>query len=329
MKYGFSRLDMSKLRSTISKTLPVLGLLLFMFILYRVGAGSIWENLKTLNFFYFAIAVLLLVPAVFIKAYKWRGVLNSLGFSFSLFESFKVMLISYFIGSITPARLGDFSRALYLKKHKMSLPKAVSSVLIDRIFDLGVLILMAVLSVITLVHAYSLAYSTILVIIIIAISFACVVILLLKKKLMRRILKPFFYMLIPEKYQKNLINVFDDFYKSISLFSQDMRASLSLAFLTLLTWLVSFLSVYFAALALGIEISYFILLLILPFTTLVEMLPISFSGIGTRDAVLILIFSLIMIPASKAVSLSVMILILNYIMNVAGALFWLKNSFKL
>jgi len=320
---------MSKIRNTISKILPIFGVLLFIFILSRVGVSAIWGNLKTLNFPYFTIAVILLVPAVFLKAYKWRGVVGVLGFSYPHFESFKVMLISYFIGSITPARLGDFSRAWYLKKRNVPLSKAFSSVLIDRIFDLGILILMAVFSVVTLVHAFSLAYSSILMILFVAIFFAVSVFLVLRKNLMRRVLRPFFYMLIPEKYHKKLINVFDDFYESISLFSQDMRASLSLAFLTLLTWLVSFLSVYFAALALNIQISYFTLILILPFTTLVEMLPISFSGIGTRDAVLILIFSLLLIPASQAVSLAVIILILSYIMNLVGALFWIKKPFKL
>jgi uncharacterized membrane protein YbhN (UPF0104 family) len=81
--------------------------------------------------------------------------------------------------------------------------------------------------------------------------------------------------------------------------------------------------------ALGIPISYFMILLILPFTTLVEALPISFSGIGTRDAVLILLFTLLGLSSTSAVSFSIMILLLNYIMNIFGGLLWLKKPFKI
>jgi uncharacterized membrane protein YbhN (UPF0104 family) len=86
---------------------------------------------------------------------------------------------------------------------------------------------------------------------------------------------------------------------------------------------------YFGAMALNIPVTYFHMILILPFTTLVEALPISFSGVGTRDAVLILMFTLLGISSSLAVSFSIMILILNYIMNLFGVLFWIKNPFKL
>jgi|TARA_Y100000310_G_scaffold340185_1_gene435101 hypothetical protein len=319
---------MTKTRSIVSKALPIFGVLLFAYILYRVGLGNIWGNIRVLNLKYFSIAVALLIPTILIKAFKWNRVLAAMGFKYPLGESSKSLTISYFIGSLTPARLGDFTRALYLKKYKVSLSKAFSSVLIDRLFDVGILVLMAVFSVITLVQRFSLAFSSILLVLFIAVSFGAILLLVLRKKLMRKLLKPFFYMLIPEKFQKQLINIFDDFYTSIAEFSQNLSVMFSLSFLTLISWIISFISTYFIALSLGIEIKFFILLLMLPFSTLVEMLPISFSGVGTRDAVFILMFSLLAIPAAKAVSFSLMILIFNYILCLVGALLWVKKPFK-
>ncbi|MFH1450567.1 MAG: lysylphosphatidylglycerol synthase transmembrane domain-containing protein [archaeon] len=319
---------MTKLKNLVSRVLPVFGILLFVFILYRVGLSSIWENLKTINLFYFGISIAILVPLLFLKAYKWGRILQSFGFSYSLLESFKVLLISYYVGSITPARLGDFSRALYLKEHQIPLTKAFSSVLIDRIFDLGILILMAGASVFVFANVFSLAYSNLFLILLLALIFATGVLLILKKNLMRKLLRPFFYMAIPEKYQQKLINVFDDFYGSILSFSKSLPALFFLSGLTVLTWFVSFLSIYFVALSIGLNLNFFILVLILPFTTLVESLPISFSGIGTRDAVLIFMLSFLSIPASQAVSFSVLILVLNYVMNFFGAILWIKKPFK-
>jgi hypothetical protein len=271
-----------------------------------------------------------MAPVTFFKAKKWKCILKSLSIKISVWESFKIIIISYFIGSLTPGRVGDFSRALYLKKEGDSnLIKGFSSTLIDRIFDIGFLIILSFFSIIFLINFYSFSYSSMITIIIVAIAFAFGLLLLLKKTIIRKLLRPFFYMLIPEKFQSKLRNAFDDFYSSILIFIKNKRAVFSLSFFTILTWLFGFLSMYFGAMALNIPVTYFHMILILPFTTLVEALPISFSGVGTRDAVLILMFTLLGISSSLAVSFSIMILILNYIMNLFGVLFWIKNPFKL
>lgn len=321
---------MTKFRRIISRLLPFFGVALFVFILSRIGLSNVLANFKGLGWAYFAVAVLAMVPAIMLKAQKWRIVLKSLGVQLAFWESFRIILVSYFVGSLTPARLGDFSRALYLKREdKTELVKGFSSTLIDRIFDLGLLIILAFFSILFLVNFYSFAYSSIATIIAIAFAFVSGIVVLLRKNFVRKLMRPFFYMLTPEKYQGSLRNAFDSFYSHLSAFIQDKKSVLCLAVYTILTWLASFASVYFGALALHIPVTYLHMLLIIPFTTLVETLPISFSGIGTRDVVLISMFTLFSMPSSMAVSFSVMILALNYILNLFGVVFWVKKPFKI
>ena len=51
---------------------------------------------------------------------------------------------------------------------------------------------------------------------------------------------------------------------------------------------------------------------IIPLITLLDALPISFSGLGTRDAAMIFLFSLMSLSAEAAVSFSLLILVFNY-----------------
>ena len=55
---------------------------------------------------------------------------------------------------------------------------------------------------------------------------------------------------------------------------------------------------------------------------MVEIIPISFSGMGTRDAVLIYFFSLLAIGAASAVAYSFLILIFIYIAAAVGLVMW-------
>lgn len=319
---------MSKPLNAFLKVLPVLGLGLFVFLFVKSGPALIWGNIKGAKIACLLVAVVLLVPPLLLKAYKWGVVLKLLGFAMPFFENAKSIAISYFIGSITPARVGDFSRALYSSKYSIPLTKSFFSVLFDRIFDIGTLLFMGGIGAVTFMFLFSIPKSVILSIVASAIIFLAGTLLIAKKNLAKVLIRPFFYMMVPQKYQAQLISGFNGFYDSVLMLSKNIPSMCYLAILTFACWMSAFVSVYFLALALGIKISIFMLFLILPFTTLVEMLPISISGIGTRDAVLILLFSALAIPSSKAVSLSILILLLNYVLNLLGALLWLKNPFK-
>ena len=55
---------------------------------------------------------------------------------------------SIYIGFVTPGRLGEFVKAVYLKSDKgLSLSKGMSSVLVDRLFDLYLLIILGLIGI--------------------------------------------------------------------------------------------------------------------------------------------------------------------------------------
>jgi uncharacterized membrane protein YbhN (UPF0104 family) len=68
----------------------------------------------------------------------------------------------------------------------------------------------------------------------------------------------------------------------------------------------------------------------MPTLTLVELIPISVSGIGTRDAAVVFFFSVLGIGSAEAVSFSLIYLIFGTYFNaLVGFIAWLANPAKL
>lgn len=84
------------------------------------------------------------------------------------------------------------------------------------------------------------------------------------------------------------------------------------------------------AATLGVPVRFGYVLLIMPIVTLVELVPVSVSGLGTRDAVVIYFFSFVGVGSAQAVGFSVAyVLIGTYLTALAGFLFWLRRPVPL
>ena len=61
--------------------------------------------------------------------------------------------------------------------------------------------------------------------------------------------------------------------------------------LTTISSILSYTQIYIIAQGLGIELEYFYFILVYPVVFLVELIPVSISGLGTREAALTTLFS--------------------------------------
>jgi uncharacterized protein (TIRG00374 family) len=83
-------------------------------------------------------------------------------------------------------------------------------------------------------------------------------------------------------------------------------------FIGIISWIPPFIYGYLLALSLGINIGLFFFILVIPVLSLLDLLPISISGIGTRDVALIFLFGLNGISAEQAVAFSLLYLFMSY-----------------
>ena len=313
----------------LSKLLPVIGVLIFIYILYKVGILKIFETLSHVNLFLLSAAILFLIPLIVSKAFKWKLLINSCDINYPLAKCVSAWLVGFSVGLITPGRIGDFFKVLYLKKSEnTTFGVPLATVVADRIADILILFILAIFGISVIALRYTLNPIFMYVVILLLFIFLVSCFVFAQKDIVSRLIKPLFDRLIPERYKVSLQISFHDFYTGISMMLKN-KTLLVVSFLTVISWLIYIFLCYLIALSLNIDISIQFVACIIPIMTLVELIPISFSGIGTRDAALIFFLSLVAIPSVSAVSFSLMLLFIGYVNGVFGLLFWLKNPLTL
>jgi hypothetical protein len=310
-----------------TKHLAPIGIVLFIYILWKIGISSIIAVFFKINLVYLVPATFFLIPIVLLKGLKWKVVLEAHEESCSLREICKIWLIGLFSGVITPARAGDVIKAFYFK----NVPRALSSVIIDRITDIFALFSFGLVGILTTVFLFGSGVTIFL-------SFLGGFLILLtavyaftNRKIVRKSFKPIFNFFVPERQKQKIKLNFHSFYNNIEFIKSNRKQKMLLVFsLALFAWLASFFQAYLIAISLNIPISYFYLVIFLPLGALIQLIPITVSGLGTREATLIFLFSLLGIPAQDVVVFSLLLLFISTILPATVGLFlFLKNPVKI
>lgn len=250
------------------------------------------------------------------KGLKWEAVIKAHSANYPLLDSCKVFLIGLFTGLVTPARAGDIIRVFYLRNSNISTAKAFSTVFIDRLLDIVTLAILSAISVAVLgtyvnIPLFFSIFTFLLIIVFLA---------ALKKGLIEKLLKLFFSLFAPEKYRPAL----KEFYRNAK--NSDKPLIIKAFLLGLINWGLTMGEGYLIVLSLGLDIPFSYLALSIPIITIIEILPISISGIGTREAACIFLFSLIGIKAEAAVAFSLLYALLTYwFLGMVGAVLWIRT----
>ena len=311
----------------ITKYLGLVGIILFVYIISKVNLNHVINILSSANPFFIILSVLMLFFAIILRSLRWKIIIKATGFDIPLKDCSLIWLKGYFLGGVTPGRVGDLFRAKFLSdKFKIPLGKSVLTAVIDRLLDILVIFGLSVSGILMIsqlfgIELFSLHYLFILLVI----SGLCLYILI-SRKLSAKILGPLFNLFVPPKFKEKTKINFDEFYKGLELLKerkQHLFASISVG---ILCWLVVGVGGYLIALSLGLNISYWYLLVSLAISSLVALLPISISGLGTREATFIFLFSIINIVPEEAVSFSLLILAWNLLPILPGmSLYLLKR----
>lgn len=225
---------------------------------------------------------------------------------------------SLYIGFITPGRLGEFVKALYLKSDKqISLSRGMSSVLLDRLFDLYLLVILAIIGIWRFDILGRLSNTSLILMVIIVLA----PLLVLNKQLMMYIVRQLYNLVIVKKFKDKIEERFEDFYIGINqLINPKLLFS---GFLTCLSYTVFFIQCYLITIAMGITINFITITLFMAISNLISFIPISISGLGTRDATLIYLFSLINLSPELAVSYAFLVFITFFVCGgLMGAVAW-------
>jgi hypothetical protein len=296
------------------RLLSLAGLVLFFFIISRIDVQKVIAAFRQINIKAFVFSIGIYAIYLLIRVIKWKQLMEEEGIKYSFYDSTLMYLVGNYIGLITPGRIGDFSKIFYLRKDGHPTKKAFITVFLDRATDLLFLFLLGYAALFIFYQYFAGQIYWISAVLVLLLLIALV--LMIKKDMTKRLIKAFFRLFRPEF-------SFTEFFKDLQ--SLNIKVILKAVLFTIASWLVLYISYFLGAVALGIDIPFIYLIASMSVSSLFTMLPISISGIGTRDAILILLFGFIGINKEAAVAFSAYVLLIIVITALTGLLCWLKK----
>ncbi|MEK6760718.1 MAG: lysylphosphatidylglycerol synthase transmembrane domain-containing protein [Nanoarchaeota archaeon] len=306
----------------LKKYLPIIGIAIFAYLLYKINLSSVLAEISNANFFYLGVASAFIILSWFTSTYKWYVIARRQKTKIPFLEAFKINLMSGFYGFVTPSRIGALIRVEYLKKfNEDKLGKGISNYVLEKIFDIGSLLLLVGISSFffkEIISANYLNYA------LVGFAIFLIFIIILRDENNTKWLLRFFYAkFVPAKIKNGMRDGFYSFYEDMP----ERRLFIIFFLCNIINWVVLYSIFYFIGLSVGINVSFFYFLLFMPIVTLVGQIPITINGLGTREAVMISLFGLLGIEAAKIFSMSLINLLINGIVPaVIGALLSFKEK---
>ena len=309
----------------IKKYSYLLGIFIFVVILLRINFDIFWQTIKTVKFSYLIIAALLAFPMMLVKTWCWNYIKNQQEIKYGLKDSFLMYGSGLYAASFTPGKIGEMVKALYLKKDGYSLGKSLVSVVLDRLSDFVFLILFIFFGSLFFITIFQKQIS---ILIFGLMAFVLMLIIFIKTGLLKFALKKLFSILVSQKHQKSWKINFQDFINDIKIYK--FKNYLIVLLITTFSWLFYYIQMYVLAQGANIanNIPFLYLAISVTIAGLIALIPISISGIGTRDAALILLFAPFMIAKEQAIIFSALILSMYLFTTLIGLICWLIKPIK-
>ena len=282
----------------------LVSVVLISYLVTLIDKQELLDTFKNVKVEYVIVALFLLVTQVALSSLKWKFILRAddvkLPYGFLL----KTYLIGNFISLFLPSSIGgDVYRIIALKGQDQGLAKSTSSVLFDRMTGLFALLSISLISYLFLPDSSYKGYLLLVYILGImgfivitqdrVIHYATSV----NNKLVSK--------------ASRLLVSFKTYRKSI----KTLVVTLFISFIFQFT-IVVINKLY--CMALGIDIPFLYLLVIIPLVYLTEVLPISINGIGVRDSAFVFFFTVLGYSSAEGFALALLVITMRYVAGLVG-----------
>lgn len=265
--------------------LRLVGLVLFVAIAMKVGKNALFSEISSTRWSFVVVAAALSAGHFCMKAERWHYILGQRRVSVSHFRTIVAYCAGALVGALTPGRIGELSKVVFVRSWQMDSTwgTAFGTIVLDRIADILALLLMATIGAVWFLLPQERSLFDIL-----AALLAFVLGLTASVFVCKRLKSSAVGRKLAEILQRKLGNRAQDF--SMALKVGMGRNAYRVFLWTLLAYILFFMHFVLLCRAVGSEISFIVLSWAIAIASLGAILPISISGIGVRDFILVYIF---------------------------------------
>jgi uncharacterized protein (TIRG00374 family) len=307
---------------TVIKAVISVGLLA-----YLVFLADPQKILATLNqiwseggLVFLTMGAFLFILSLLILSFRWQILLKGYSVNVPLRSLFNFYLIGLFFNNFLPTGIGgDVLRIYNLVRVCGDRTISFSSVITERLLGITSTLILTIFSILFLLDHFDNFY-----LLIISIAMLLAVVLFFLIAFSRRLVKPISSITIRITLLR-LGERIEKFLNAIRFYADSKSIYLKILLASLISQILIITKTYFLARALGIDITYGYMFLVVPISFILVMLP-SINGIGFRDGVYVVLLSALGISKAEALSLSFLALVIPMIISTAGAFLFLAQK---
>ena len=313
------------LKLTIGITMSIIGLY---YAFWNLDINQLWVHLQTVNLSYIFAGIILFIYSVHIRAKRWQVLLKPL-IEIPVYPLFSATVIGYFGNSVLPFRLGELLRGYSLsKEYPLKVSSIMGTIILDRILDFAGLLIISTLFL--FIYPTEQWFKTGFIIIAFFLTIAFSILYLLNQKM--QVLEKYINKLMSES-KPLLKNIFSILFNVLNGFSQlgKSKNRAVISFYTTYLWVIYFVCTYLIVIAVGVELNWHQVGLLLIATTFSISVPAAPGYLGTYHAVVIYIMvSVFDIDLAISQSLAIILHAVGLIpFIIVGAWFFAKSSVQI
>lgn len=280
-----------------------------------IDFGESARAIAAIDLRYLALVLALVACDRIVMIWRWVQLLRSTGMAITTTQAARLFLVSSFVGSFLPAGVGaDAARAYGLARESVSGSEALASVAVDRVLGVISITVMAMIGVIVWPPAqrdprYLAA--------ILLMMIAC-----------RAFFSASWWLrtLVPAQFQDHraiarLLRLGD----ALGRYKARRAVLANVLVWSLAVQVLRITQAYYLGVGLGMSVPFTYYLLFMPIGLLMLLLPISISGFGLPQGVIVWLLRPLGVPESQSFALSTLIVLTGLAGNLPGLWLWLRQ----
>lgn len=273
---------------------------------------------------FFMIALFLISPlSALTRAWRWNMLLHVYGINYKFWEAFKLYYIGLFISCFIPQGLGTFSKTVYLRADGYPLDRSTVSILVDKGLNFVAMASVVLASFLYLFFTFTTGWQALLLCLLLAILLILVLRLTDRfgGKVPHLLIWPFERL---GKWSKSDISWVHRDFRELT-----RNQIIMLVLVSIVATSFDYLAYYLLILALRLDIPFLYFVVLSSVAVIIQHIPVSFNGIGTRETTLVLVFAILGKSKEAALALSALILLMSLASNLLGGIAWMMRPLKL
>ena len=302
------------------KILVSVSLLVYLFL--EMDTSAFVERISQLSLWFVLFAWVYYAACQWVSAYRWQMFLAVKSIHVRLKTLFSFYMVGMFLNNFLPGAVGgDAVKAYDLYRHTDDGNISVASVFLERFTGLIALVVIAVVA--ALFGMQDIESDMIFWSVWGTVAFLSVVIFLIWSGPGLSLISGLMKMLLPAFIERR----FSELYQAVHSYRAHGKVLVKAILISIVLQFLFALYYLLTAQALGIEVDLVYFLLFLPLITIVTMIPISFGGLGVREAMMVVLFAEVGVSSADIMSISLTVHVINTLLSLwGGAIFMTRRS---